>query len=95
MRVNQIVNVLVKKIQIVKKVKTIEMKTAQKTKIVEKLKTIEIHLHSMKWELVYDDNRREQLDRESSSISDLWRLFSLSRRFSTPFECSRGDEKII
>ena len=48
MRVNQIVNVLVKKIQIVKKVKTIEMKTAQKTKIVEKLKTIEIHLHSMK-----------------------------------------------
>ena len=41
-------NVLVKKIQIVKKVKTTEMKTAQKTKIVEKLKTIEVHLHSMK-----------------------------------------------
>jgi len=48
---NQIVNVLVKKIQIekiqiVKKVKTTEI---QKTRIAKKLKTktIEVHLHSM------------------------------------------------
>ncbi len=30
-----------------------------------------------------------------SSISGLWRLFSPSRRFPTPFGCSRGGEKII
>ncbi len=51
MKVNQIMNVLVKKIQIIKKVKTTEI---QKTRIVKKLKTaqklkaIENHLHSMK-----------------------------------------------
>ncbi len=66
---NQIVNVLVKKIQIekiqiVKKVKTTEI---QKTRIAKKLKTktIEVHLHSMEWELLYDDGRRDQLDQWS------------------------------
>ena len=51
MRVNQIVNVLVKKIQIIKKVKTTEiqnMRIFKKLKTVQKLKTIENHLHSMK-----------------------------------------------
>ncbi len=51
MRVNQIVNVLVKKIQIVKKVKTTEiqkMRIVKKLKAAQKLKTIENHLHSMK-----------------------------------------------
>ena len=45
MQMNQIVNVLVKKIQIIKKVKTTEI---QKTRIAKKLKAIEVHLHSMK-----------------------------------------------
>ena len=86
MRVNQIVNILVKKIQIVKKVKTTEIqktRIVKKLKTAQKLKTIENHLHSMKWELVYDDDReeqldrREQLDRENqleSSISYVFRM---------------------
>ncbi len=66
-------NILVKKIQIVEKVKTTEiqktrivnkLKTVQKMKIVKKLKTIKIHLHSMKWKFIYDDDQREQLNRE-------------------------------
>ncbi len=72
-RVNQIINILVKKIQIIKKVKTIKiqktriinkLKTTQKMKIVKKLKTIEIHLHSMKWKFIYNNNWRRQLDQE-------------------------------
>ncbi len=62
---NQIVNILMKKIQIIKKVKTIEIqkiKIIQKMKIVKKLKIIKIHLHSMKWKFVYDDNKEEQLN---------------------------------
>ncbi len=73
---NQIMNVLVKKIQIekiqiIKKVKTTEI---QKMRIAKKLKmkTIEIHLHLMKWELLYDDDREKQLDQEDQL--DQWFL---------------------
>ncbi len=68
MRMNQIVNILVKKIQIIKKVKITKiqkMRIVKKLKTAQKLKTIKNHLHSMKWELVYDNDREEQLDRRS------------------------------
>ncbi len=67
MRVNQIMNVLVKKIQIVKKVKINEiqkMRIVKKLKTAQKVQTIEIHLHSMKWKLIYDDDWRKQLNQE-------------------------------
>ncbi len=74
MRMNQIMNILVKKIQIIEKVKIIEiqkMRIVKKLKTTQKLKTIKDHLHSMKWELIYNNdwkkqlNRKEQLDREN------------------------------
>ncbi len=84
MQMNQIMNVLVKKIQIekiqiVKKVKITEI---QKMRIAKKLKakTIEIYLHSMKWKLLYNDDWEEQLDQEDvTSVSRLIRLIKASQ----------------
>ncbi len=45
-----------------------KMRIAQKMKIVKKLKTIKIHLHSMKWKLVYDDDQERQLDQWSLTV---------------------------
>ncbi len=66
MQMNQIMNILVKKIsiekiQIVKKVKITEIQNMRITKKL-KTKTIEIHLHLMKWELLYNDYWKKQLD---------------------------------